>query len=397
MKHFALLLFFIPFSLFLPTTSAQVFNDPAFKATVQSGLDLMYNMEYDQAEQVFEKITIEFPTHPAGPFMKGMNRWWQTYISVNTPTYYDFIEDQIEVALTKNKDLDGTPSLEQEQTFFSFMSYALLGRLHAYRKEYFAAIGSARKVISPLKSSLKYVGEQPEFYMVAGLYHYYVATYGDFYPIVRPLMYFFPDGDKDLGLIELQQAASTPSFTQVEAGFFLGYIYLDELPDLPKGLKITKQLFDKYPRNTWFESDYARGLMMNGQIAAGEKIIDHLIATYEAQAGHTTRNINSLESRYTTHLMIKVYHYKGFAMLFEYNDFAKALEYFETSNHMAELALVKEDVYLAGNSYYKGVCYDNLDQRGKAIQSYELTLDMNDNYYYKADAKKNLKEPHLME
>lgn len=397
MKHIALLYFFLFFLLISHISVAQVFNDDEFKSKVQDGLDLMYNMDYDQAEDIFTQIEQDYPDHPAGPFMKAMNRWWQTYISISMPTYYTFIEEQLDVAKEKNKNLTGSPELEQEQTFFTFMSYALLGRLQAYRNEYFAAIGSARKVIGPLKKSIKYVGQQPEFYMVAGLYHYYVATYGDFYPIVRPLMYFFPDGDKELGLEEMKLAASTPSFTQVEAGFFLGYIYLDELPDIAKGLVITRQLHESYPKNTWFTTDYARGLLLNDRFSEGGALIDELVQKYEAQTGHTSRNINSVESRFTTHLMIKVYHYKGYSLLFGDNDFETALKYFELSNQMAELAKVEEDNYLAGNQYYMGVCYDNMEQRGKAIQAYEETLDMDENYYYKEDAKRNLKQPYLLE
>ena len=398
MKHIAYSLsFFVIFCLFHCLSSAQVFNNPSFKTEVQGGLDLMYNMEYDAAEKVFLSIEHQYPDHPVGPFMKAMNRWWQTYISINTDHYYEFIEEQLDLALEKNEALEDIPSLEQEYTFFAFMCYALQGRLHAYRKEYFAAIGSARKVISPLKKSLKYVGQQPEFYMVAGLYHYYVATYGEFYPIVKPLMYFFPDGDKELGLQEMALAAGTQSFTQTEAGFFLGYIYLDELPDVTKGLQVTRQLSLKYPGNTWFETDYARGLLKTGQYEKGEAIIDRLITSYEAQSGHATRNISSLESRYTTHLMIKVYHYKGLAALYREKHFLKAIHFFEKSKQMAKLAKVEQDEYLAGNQYYMGVCYDNLQQRGKAIQAYEETLEMDENYYYKADAKKNLKSPLLIE
>lgn len=374
-----------------------VFNNTAVEAQIQHGLQLMYNMDYEGANRIFSGIQEAHPEHPAPYFMKALNRWWQTYISINTDAYYDYIEEQLDLAIEKNKLIEKKEGFEQEYTFFAFMNYALLSRLHAYRNEYMAAMGSARKVIGPLKQSLKFVGKQAEFYMVAGIYHYYAATYADLYPIVKPFMYFFPDGDKEGGLKELELAASTESFAQIEAAFFLSYIYLDELPDVAKGLQVSRDLYKKFPRNTWFETDYARALLLNGQFEAGEKQIDRLIAAYESQAGHENRNINSLHSRHTTHLMIKVYHYKGYAALYGHKDFDQAIAYFSLSDKMATLALVEEDFYLAGNRYYQGVCYDNLEERGKAIVAYEQTLDMDDNYFYKDQAKENLKRPMMVE
>ena len=373
--------------------SAQLFDDPAFRNQIYQGMDLMYEMRYNEADAFFLQLERQYPDHPSGYFMRGFNRWWQTYLSITTAEYYDFIEEQVEMALEKNEGLEKNEELEREHAFFEYMSYGLLARLDAYRDQFFPAVNQARKAIPAVKRSLKFVGQEPEFYLVAGLYHYYVATYSDYYPIVRPLMYFFPDGDKQKGLEEMELAGATAGFTQQEANFFLTYIYLDELPDLPKGLKTARGLYQKYPRNTWFHTDYARALLLNKQYDAGKAELEKLRSAYIRQSSHQSRNITSLESRHTSYLMIKVYHYLGYEALFGNKSYQTALNYFAQSNRMAKLAKVEEDNYLAGNQLYMGICYDHLFQRDMAIQAYENTLDMEENTLYKDDAKKYLKSP----
>jgi tetratricopeptide (TPR) repeat protein len=385
------LIFFTSLLLSTLTLPAQLFNQPDFRTTVYEGLELTYQMRYDEADAFFKQVVQQYPEHPSGYFMRAYNRWWQTYTSVTTDAYYEFIEQQIALALDKNERLKGESV--REHAFFSYMSYALRARLDAYRNQFFTAVNQARKAIPAVKKSLKFVGQEPEFYLVAGLYHYYVETYSDYYPIVRPLMYFFPDGDIEEGLKELELAANTPSFTQQEARFFLSYIYLDEIKELAKGLGVARSLHQSYPTNTWFKTDYARALLLNEQYDAGKSVLLVLRKSYEQQRQASSRNITCLESRHTTYLMIKVYHYLGYEALFGRNQYEEALTFFQTSNQMARLSGVEEDNYLAGNQLYIGMCQDQLGQRDRAVEAYELVLDMEENALYKEEAKTYLKTP----
>ncbi|MCB0843468.1 MAG: hypothetical protein KDE26_09465 [Bacteroidetes bacterium] len=395
MKQFITLIIIL-FSFYHTFSQVHVFTDPAYRAEAEKGLDLTYSMDFDKADAVFLKLKNKYPDHPAGYFLLGFNRYWQIYMSDTMKELYPEALNYLETALKKNEPLEDDPSYYQEFVFFEFMSHALMARLYSLQKSWMSAVNSARKIISPMKKSLKLVGEAPEFYFIAGMYNYYVATYHKAYPVVRPFLVFFPDGDEALGLEQMEKAGSIKNIAQHEATFFLIYIYLDEINQPAKGLRTTASLYREFPKNTWIKVDYGRALYKNKKYEEGYKILSEVESDFQSIPGHSTKNITTLTSRYPTFMMIKVYHYMGLLAMYKDHDFRKAMDYFELSNKMARIADVEQDNYLAGNEYYKGVCFDNLSQREKAIAAYKKTLDMEENSMYKDDAKKYIKSPHLI-
>ncbi|MEO1447980.1 MAG: tetratricopeptide repeat protein [Bacteroidota bacterium] len=374
--------------------TAQVFSDANFRKEAETGLHAMYNFEFEKAQAVFDQLETKWPEHPAPYFLQATNRWWQTYLSVDMSTYYGYIEKRTALALEKNKALK--ESYPREFAFFAFMNHALVARLQSYRDNWMRAFNAARKTIGPVKDCISYVGNEPEFYMVAGLYHYYVATYGDIYPVARPFLSFFPDGDKEKGLKEIETAGSLPGLGQHEANFFLYYIYLDEEERLGDGLALCGKLTRLFPKNTWFATDYARAMVLNGQYDGAGQLLDKIIARYEGQTGHNSRSLDSRSTRYTTHLMTRVYHIKGLQILRQHHEYDEALAVFQKSLAMSDLTGIKEDNVVAGSQYYIGVCHDNLSQRQEAIAAYEDTLDMEENAPFKDRAKQGLKAPVLI-
>jgi tetratricopeptide (TPR) repeat protein len=372
---------------------AQVFDDPAFRPQALKGMNQTYNFAFEAAHETLQALENKYPDHPAPYFLQAVNRWWQTYLSVTMPDYYDYIEERLAIAEDKIDDLEDQAAYAPELAFFGFMVHALEARTYAYRNQWWSAMGAARHTIDPLEDCLDYLGQQPEFDMVAGVYHYYVATYHKSHPMIRPVLSFFPPGDVQQGLKEMQQAANTPGhLAQVEAMYFLGTIYNDEINRPSQGVAMTRRLSERYPRNTWFRNDYARALIGAGQEQKAQAVLDELINHYQSQAGHNSRNITSQSSRHTTYLMMRVYHNRAQVEM-KSGDYRSALGYLAQSNHMAELAKVEEDFYLPANQLYMGMCYDYLGQRDQAIDAYEAVLDLDENEPYKADAQRYLKTP----
>jgi tetratricopeptide (TPR) repeat protein len=376
--------------------SAQLFDDPAFRPQVLQGMDQTYNLSFEAAAATFDNLQRQHPEHPAPYFLQAFNRWWQAYLSVTTSPRFDYIEDRLELAIDKIEDLKDQElpaAYDAEIAFFGFMAHALEARSYAYRNEWWSTMGAARRTISPLEDCIDLVGQAPELDMVAGVYHYYVATYHQTHPIIRPVLSFFPPGDEVQGLKELQQAARTPNhLAQVEAMYFLGTIYNDEINRPQSGVEITRELTRRYPRNTWFQNDYAHALIAAGQWDEAQRQLNLLITAYQAQEGAESRNLSSETTRYTTYLMVRVYHNRALAEMGK-QEYASALRYFNQSNSLATLAKVEEDAYLPANQLYQGMCHDYLGQRKSAIDAYELVLGLAENEEYKDRAKAYLRTP----
>jgi tetratricopeptide (TPR) repeat protein len=374
---------------------AQLFDDPDFRPAAQQGLDQMYNLSFEAAGSTFYNLLQAHPDHPAPYFLLAFNRWWQTYLSITMPDYYGYIEDKLRKAEERLATIEDQPGYEEEYLFFKFMIHALDARAHAYRNQWWSAMNAAKRVVDPLESSLEYVGQAPEFYMLAGLYRYYVQTYHQAYPVVRPILAFFPDGDVEQGLADLEKASSTPNIGQVEAKYFLGTIYNDEIDRYAAGIRIARELASRYPRNTWFQNDYAHALLQGGEFTQSARILQDLIEGHQQQSGHASRNIDSKESRFTTYLMVRVYHNQGLLRMQGPSAYQAALDAFAQSNQMAKLAGVEEDFYLPANQLYIGMCHDYLGQRDPAIAAYRRVLDMEENARYRSRAKKYIENPPL--
>ena len=57
------------------------------------------------------------------------------------------------------------------------------------------------------------------------MYDYYAVAIPDKYPFLKPLMLFFPDGDRERGIEALQRTVRDGRFVRTEAAYFLLQIY----------------------------------------------------------------------------------------------------------------------------------------------------------------------------
>ena len=384
--RFALLLLLFPITL-----SAQIFEKGILQIQTQTAVDHVYNLEFEAAEKIALELRKNYPQHPIPHFILGLNKWWQNFLSEKTNLYYTYIHLQLDSSLLKNKAFREKPRYKTQYTFLQFMAYALKAKAYAAQDEWWSAANAARKLISYLKQGFKLMDDQVEFYFSSGIYHYYAEIYPQHRPITKPFMIFFPNGDAQKGLQELEKAASVVNLAQAEALFYLGYIYLDDEKQPAKGLKATRMLVQQYPNNTWFQADYAHALVYNQQFDEAEKILRQLSIIYEKQPQAFTQNITSAQSRYTSQVMLKVYLYQGKSRFYQHK-YDEALVLLDQSFLMAKLSDIKVRDYLAAATYYKARCYDAKGDREQAIIWYKKVLDMDENTLVRAEAKRCLRD-----
>ena len=372
------------------TLEAQVFHDQDFRLQAEKGLAFTYNLEFTQADRVFTEMKTRYKEYPGPDFLLAINRWWQSYIST-TDQYHSYIEARLKSAIKLNEKLKERENYNLEYAFFQYMSFAFLTRLYILRKEWVKAANTGRKALPYLSNGLTFAEESPEFYFSSGIYHYYAEVYPREHYYVRPFTIFFPSGDAERGLEELEFASSIPNFTRTESLYYLGDIYLEEEANYPKALIIKRKLFEEYPNNTWFRADYARALVYAGRESQAKPVLLDMIRSFEKIKKHETRQVTSSESLYTTLIMMRVYNYMGKVAYHSDQDYQMASRYFQLSMKMGELAGVEMDPHLAINQYFLGRTYDQLGDPEKAEDAYRKALDMDENREVKALAEACLK------
>ena len=362
-----------------------------FRTEARKGVELLYNMEFERAEEVFLALESSYPKHPAPVFLQGLNRWWESYIAPEMETYHPFILEKLSQAIQLNESLKGRAEFELEYTFFQYMSYAFKARLHTLRKEWLKAANAGRKAFPYLKKGFQFQDQSPEFFFGSGIYHYYADEYPKTHPVIQPFMVFFPEASAEQGISELRKASDVQNFAQFEAAYYLGDIYLKR-GQLYSGLRLQERLYHKFPQNTWFRMEYGRALVDVGDYEKAEQILTQMVQAFEQQAGYQSRNIVSTESHYTTYLMSRVYLWLGRGYL-QQGSLEEAEANLMQGLAMSNLAhLTKDDEYLPALHFYLASTYDRLEDRSKAISQYKEVLSCSQNILYKKDTKACLKQ-----
>jgi hypothetical protein len=260
-----------------------------------AALNSMYNFKFDTAQKQMQWFKKKYAWHPLPYFLLGLNEWWK--IEPNTKvTKYDerflmYMDSCILIAENLHKKY---PEYRIEAAFFMAAAYGFKGRLYSdeERKNW-------RKAASAGKSALDYLEEckqkdylSPELLFGDALYNYFSVWVPENYPALRPVLWFFPKGDKQLGLKQLKEVSYNAFYTRTEAMIWLMRICNNYEKDQTRAFQIAEYLHQTYPDNPYFHRYYARMLYARGVYPDVEieskrilERIDSGMIGYEATSG----------------------------------------------------------------------------------------------------------------
>jgi tetratricopeptide (TPR) repeat protein len=278
--NFTLRIFFF-ITLFIVSSRpsrAQLLNDPSTLKLIQKGLDHIYNYEYTEANSVLHQVEKKYPNHPVSYILDAFVMYWQ-YLpikdnAVKSKEYVGKLNQCLD-AITKRY---GKNSTDPEAVFYTIVARGYIAMMYNYNGELMSAAGEAKKAYNALITGLKLTEKNPEFYFTSGMYNYYVELYPEDHAIVKPLMIFFKNGDKSLGLKQVDIATRQGVITRAEACFYLSHIYLEHETNFPKALTYTQKLVSWYPQNQIFNMVNTETLILNGKFDEAEKGMNMLKA-----------------------------------------------------------------------------------------------------------------------
>ncbi len=115
-----------------------------------------------------------------------------------------------------------------------------------------------------------------DFYFITGLYNYYREAYATAHPIYKPVLIFFPHGNRKLGLVQLKISADSAIFLAAESMTFLAGIYQDFEKDPAKAIIYSKKLKETYPQNQEFKLHYIRDLLVIKKFGEAESLLNSM-------------------------------------------------------------------------------------------------------------------------
>ncbi len=252
----------IPFLLVLSHSQAQntLFDNEKALEFVKNGADMIYAMDRDSTYYYIEKTRKVLPNHPVVSMMEGVLILWQ-HIPVLEPEVFEEFKSKMLETASKAQDMGGE---EPEGIFFELASRGLLAEYYADRGAYMKAIGEASRSYNLLKKGFDLTDDYPEFLFAAGIYNYFREAYPRRYPFIRPLIWFFRNGDIDKGISQIKEAARVGIISKVEAHMYLGYIFLRYEEEPEKAQEYMLALMNMYPENLYIKTKYIESLNLPG-------------------------------------------------------------------------------------------------------------------------------------
>jgi hypothetical protein len=359
-KIFFLAVLCLPF-----LTNAQFLEDEKAKESTLRGLDLIYNFEFEKAESALAPIKSQYSNHPVVHLLNALQIQNQ-YIPIdgNAVAYKSYIAE-LRKCEEKAKVFYKNPKFKTEATYFLLASEGLLALSNVYRKEYLEMGVIAKRAYGYFLESQKIKNQSAEFLFSSGLYNFYRVQYPESHPATRSIFYFFDNGNKKLGIQELELSAKNSIFSRIEAQTFLIHILIKYESNFKKAQLYSHNLYSKYPNNTLFLISEIEGMLMNKEYEKAEKLNQILLKktdqvskicsfTFEGYLDEHHRNeLTAAKTNYAKALKItaddrhtKDYHamaYLGLGNIFKSeNSDAKAKAMYKESVKIAEYKWIIE-------------------------------------------------------
>jgi len=258
-------------------------ENPKVQIESTQALNDMYNFKFEIAERQFRWIIQGYPWHPIGYFMQALGEWWKIMPELEDESldenFYAYIDTTIKVAETLHLNKE----YQVEAAFFLAAAYGFKGRLLSERSNWTKAAVAGKNALNYMDETRYKGGLSPELLFGYGLYNYYAEWIPENYPALKPILWFFPNGDKELGVKQLNEVTRNALYTRVEASVFLSRILYSDNINREESMQITEYLATQYPDNPYFSRSYARQLYSTGKYRDAEKLCKEILTKVESR------------------------------------------------------------------------------------------------------------------
>jgi hypothetical protein len=311
--------------------------DKDIQLELDGAVQNLYNFKFDKADKQFYSLRRRYPQHPMAYFLLGLSTWWKMMANNVTDTRYDkaFLA-YFDTAQAKGEALYRADPHNYEACFFLAGAYGFEARLQSERHNWRKATVASRRALNYLEKSQEANGLSAEFLFGQGLFNYYAVWIAEEYPWLRPVLFFFPKGNRERGIAQLRQVGQTAFYTATEANFFLVTIFNSARENHPDAAYLLAQkLATQFPDNSRFQVDYAKLCFQLGKFDECERTCRAVLNKYAiGQVGY-----EAYAGRAATYIL-------GYLMHHKYRDLAQAKDYYQ------RCLVYSEQSGMANRGYY---------------------------------------------
>ena len=345
------------------------------------GINGVYTLDFDTANENIQKVFDRYPDHPFAHFGNAMVAWaryeyeFELSDSKQQKKFEKILDDSIAGIKRWIKKNPNDPN-----------AYMGIGALYGLRamfsmrtRSWITAYFSGRKAIANLEKSMELDPTYYDAYFGLGIYNYFAGTLPSVIKILAKIVAI--KGNVAQGVEQLNIAREKATFTSDSAKLIL--IEIQNTRQSPyyapeKSLQYIQELHAKFPANPLMHY-----VVLICQFETGD---------YEAvlAGGQAFLGLIGSNKFYKEIYIPRAYTAIGTAYMAK-GEWEKALDAFE----QGRLAVAHQEPSRWGvwNEYRLGQVYDVLGERDKDVSQYKKVLSFKDKWGFDSFAKEGLKKP----
>ena len=381
-----------------------------FEALRRSGLDALYNIDYDKAERDFKEIVKLFPNHPGGYQLLAARVWIKTLYEsrrlqsslYSNESFYASGDDKVDPRivtefrnLTRQARQLAEAKLKQEPKNVEALDFLAnteglkASFEEAVERRHFAALRDGNDAVDHHREVLKLDPKYIDAQITIGLYEYVVGSLPLPVKILAGATGY--RGSKKRGLAMLEQVAKEGRWAQDDAKSVLILLYTRE-KRFNDVLTLTRELSAKYPRNYLLRLETADALVAQAGVKRKEKdlmgavqlekeafaVFDELLR--DRNVRDASRALDLIHFKYGEVLLLAGYHERAAKEFLAATKVERAEEGLVTMAHL-----------------YAARAYDVGGKREEALTQYKTVLTRPNVYDAHDEAKRGLQKAYRSE
>jgi predicted Zn-dependent protease len=245
------ILFLFFFIIFLQNSFGQVYPDKSVHKIIKSGINLIIDQKYDDAEKLFDQLDKTRKDIPLGKIYLA---------AVNIARSYDYGEPYEDGLITKY--LDGAKKISERllrndpkniwNNYFVALTEGYIAYYDALRESWLKAFSNGLSSVSGFEDCLAIDENFNESLIAIGSYKFWKSKKTEF---INWLPFF--DDEKELGIKYLQKAIKYSGYNSHLAIHSLIWIYIEQ-KDFENAKKVAELALKNYPNSRIFKWGLAR-------------------------------------------------------------------------------------------------------------------------------------------
>ena len=343
---------------------------------VRAGADAFYNYEYEKSIRILTKARKNYPEHPGVHVAWAAAHWRkdETHLPLEEINA-NFEQNLAEIVVIYDSLVTRYPD-DQEYKIYYGAAKGLNARIYLGQKKWIQTLLSAYEGFRIIQDAFETDSTLTDAYLPIGIVEYYAGMSNLL--VKAGAQMFGLEASREGGVRKMEIAAFESLWAWTESMSILSFIYQFIDINNERGLKLSKTLANKYPKNFDFQVHYTFSLMLTRDLKGAKKQLKRL----NPELAKMGSRHQKLYTSYLNYLWGYYYYMMG--------ENEKALRFMD---QCINLYTSEMEGFLANAHLHKGMILDKIRNRSGAVNAYKNCLKLPSHYDATKWAKQYLDEP----